>query len=982
MKLKVDYFSKWSLAIVAVLFCNFAIAQRTITGTVTDASTKEPLIGANILVLGTSSGTVTDIDGNYSLSVPEGANTLEVTYTGYASQRVEVGAQSVINIVLSAGEFLDEVVVVGYGTQKSKEVTSAITSIKEEDFNKGNLSNPTQLLQGKVPGLTISRPGGNPNGGFTLRLRGLSTLGANSQPLVIIDGVLGADLNSVDPNDISSIDVLKDASAAAIYGTRGGSGVILITTKTGALGRTNVNYEGFVTAESVDRFTETLSADEFKAFRGGPNGDIRGTDLGSSTDWFDEITETGITQVHSLSLSGGTKNTTYRVSANYRDVNGITINTGFKRLNGRINLQQRALNDRLKIDANYTTTTIDQDFGFDGAFRYATIYNPTAPVRGNGASFDIYDGYYQQVLFDYYNPVAILEQNINQGETRQSIASLRGTYTLIPGLDISAFYSQERKDYTNRQYYDKNSFFVGRDRNGLANQRNDKNINELFEFTGTYTLDLGTTELKLLGGYSYQEFENLGFGLSGGNIISDAFSFNNFGAAQDFKNGVGSVFSYQNNDKIVAFFARANLNIGDLFFASASIRQEGSSQFGANNKWGTFPGISAGVNLTKLVDLPGVDNLKFRVGYGQTGNRPPGSYISLQRFGPGSSFFYNGAYVPSYGPVSNPNPDLKWEVKKDLNVGLDFSFADFKVTGSIDYFNIATEDLIFEIGVPVPPNLFGATQLNIGEISNSGLEAVVQVNAVSTEKLTWTVGLNGTYYIASELKEFLEEANGSRDVAVMGAPGQSDIPIARVEEGKPLGQIWGIEYLGVSSEGKWIYSDLNGDGVAGSSDDRTVIGNGLPDFQLGLNNTFTFGNFDFNFFLRGVFGHDIVNTFRGFYEAPQSITSYNLPVTVNDIKNLGEAPKFSSLHVEDGTFLKLDNATLGYTFNTPEGGSFNKIRLYLNTNNLFTLTNYTGVDPEVRLVDSETGSALAPGIDRRDTYFTARAITFGVQLGF
>lgn len=982
MKLKVDYFSKWLLALLAVALCNFAMAQRTITGTVTDASTKEPLIGANILVLGTSSGTVTDIDGNYSLSVPEGSNTLEVSYTGYSSQRFEIGTQSVLNITLSAGEILDEIVVVGYGTQKSKEVTSSITSLKAEDFNKGNLSSASQLLQGKVAGLTISRPGGNPNGSFTLRLRGLASFGANASPLVIIDGVLGADINSVDPNDIASIDVLKDGSAAAIYGTRGGAGVILITTKTGVAGKTNVDYEGFVTAESVDNYTHTLTADEFRNFAGGPNGTIKGTDLGSSTDWFDAITETGITQVHSLSLSGGTKGTTYRVSANYRDVKGITINTGFKRLNGRFNLQQKALNDRLKIDANFTTTTIDQDFGFDQAFRYATIYNPTAPIYGSGASYDIYDGYYQQTLFDYYNPVAILEQNVNQGETRQSIASLRGTYSLLPGLDVSAFYSQERKDYVNRQYFDKNSFYVGAGPNGLASQRNDKNRNELFEFTGTYTLDLGTTEVKLLGGYSYQEFTNLGFGLSGGNIISDAFQFNNFAAAQDFKNGVGSVFSYQNNDKIIAFFARANLNFGDVFFASASLRREGSSQFGANNKWGTFPGLSAGVSLTKLVDLPGVDNLKFRVGFGQTGNRPPGSYISLQRFGPGASFYYNGAYVPSYGPVSNPNPDLKWEVKQDINVGVDFAFADFKVTGSVDYFNISTKDLIFELGVPVPPNLFGSTQLNIGEISNSGLEAVVNINMLKSEKLSWDLSLNGTYYLASELKQFNEEADGSRDVAVMGAPGQSDIPISRIEEGKPLGQIWGIEYLGISPEGNWIYADVNGDGVAGSSDDRKVIGNGLPKFQVGLNNTFSFGNWDFNFFLRGTFGHDIVNTFRGFYEAPQSISSYNLPETISDVQTLAEAPKFSSLHVEKGDFIKLDNATLGYSLNLPEGAAFNKIRLYLNTNNLFTITGYSGVDPEVRLIDSETGSPLAPGIDRRDTYFTARAVTFGVQLGF
>lgn len=985
MKLRVYYFSKWLLVVLALGFANFAMAQRTISGKITDASSGDPLIGANILVVGTSSGTITDFDGNYTLDVPADAKELEISYTGFGSQRVAITTSDVMDVQLTPGELLDEVVVVGYGTQKSKEVTSAITSIKEEDFNKGNLANPTQLLQGKVAGLTISRPGGNPNASFQIRLRGLGSLGANTSPLVVIDGVLGADLNSVDPNDIASIDVLKDASAAAIYGTRGGAGVILITTKTGAVGSANVNYEGFVTTENVSRFTETLSADEFRSFRGGPNGDIVGRDLGSSTDWFDEITETGVSQVHSISMSGGSQKTTYRVSANYRDVSGVALNTGFQRLNGRVNLQQKTLNDRLKLDANYTTTVIDQDFGFDGAFRYASIFNPTAPVRSSDAAFAATDGYFQQDLFDYFNPVAILEQNTNQGETRNSIASLRGTFTLIDGLDISAFYSQERKDFQSRQYFDKNSRGQGQNSNGFASQRNDKNVIDLFEFTGTYNLQLGQNELRFLAGYSYQEFVNSGFGASGGNIISDAFSFNNFSAAQDFRNGLGNVFSYKNNDKIIAFFGRVNLNLNDNFYVAASVRREGSSQFGANNKWGTFPGLSAGVNLSNMLDIAGVDNLKLRVGYGETGNRPPGSYISLQRFGPGSSFFFNGAYVPSYGPVSNPNPDLKWEVKRDLNIGVDFAFGDFNVTGSVDFFSTSTKDLIYNIGVPVPPNLFGSTQLNIGEINNSGLEAVVNINAIKGEKFTWTTSFNGTYYLKSELKEFLEEANGFRDIAPLGAPGQSDIPLVRVEEGKPLGQLWGLEYQGISPEGKWLYTDVDGNGTGGDNTDRKVIGNGLPDLQLGWNNSFSFGNFDFNFFLRGTFGHDIINTYRAFYEAPQSITSYNLPKTIDAVRNLADAPKFSSFHVENGDFLKLDNATLGYTFNLGDKNAFNKIRIYVNTNNLFVITDYSGVDPEVRLADTEDGSAadpLAPGIDRRNTYFLTRAFTFGVQLGF
>lgn len=979
MKLRFDFWSKCGVLMVALLAtASFSFAQRTVTGTITDAASGEPLIGANILVVGSTTGTVTDFDGNYELQVPESATTIKITYTGYADQEVDITSGTEFNIEMAEGTQLEEVVVTGYGTTKSKEVTSAITSVKAEDFNQGNLNSPGQLLQGKVAGLVISRPGSDPNGGINIRLRGLGSLGANTSPLVIIDGVLGADINSVDPNDIASIDVLKDASASAIYGTRGAAGVIIITTKTG-VGAPQIDYNGFVTAETVENTVDVLTTDEFRNFRGGSNGQFQGNDLGNNTDWFDEITQVGVTQVHSLSLSGGSKGTSYRVSGNIRDVNGIALNTGFFQANGRINLQQKALNDRLTVNANLNVTTRDGEFGDPSAFRYATIYNPTAPVR-DPAFDDTNDGFFEQNLFDYRNPVAILEQNPNEFENRNTIVSLRGTYTLLPGLDIGAFYSQERNDFQNRRYADKNSLGQGADRNGFASQRNDKRLSELFEATVNYETTIAGAEMDFTGGYSYQDFTNSGFGAEGGNIISDAFTFNNFGAAQDFNNGLGSVFSYKNTSVLTGFFGRVQFNVDDTYFLTASVRHEGSSQFGANNKWGTFPAVSGGVNLANVLDLPNVDNLKFRAGYGQTGQLPPNPYISLQRFGEtGSSFFFDGAFVPSYGPASNPNPDLKWEVKEEVNIGVDFAFNDFMFVGSVDYFNTITNDLIFEIGVPVPPNQFPNTFLNIGEIQNSGLEATLEIAAISNEDFTWKTAINGTYFIQSELRNFLDGADGFRDLANLGSPGQNGTPLVRVQEGQPIGQLWGLVYEGIDDDGNWIFADTNGDGNPGQNDDRAVIGQGLPDFQLGWNNTFNFGNFDLNFFFRGVFGHDLVNTFRALYEAPQSIGSYNQPATVTDVQGLNAGPQFSSFHVEDADFVRLDNANLGYTFDLPEGGNFRKIRVYLTGNNLFTITGYNGVDPEIRLTDGD--NALAPGIDRRNTFFTSRSVGFGVQVG-
>lgn len=1003
MKLKVDYRKRWLLIAVAISLSNWMVAQ-TISGTVTDASNGETLIGANVLVVGTSTGTITDFDGNYELNVPRGATQLEFSYTGYGSQIVDINNRTTIDIELSAGEVLDEVVVVGYGTQKSKEVTSAVTSVDAEDFNKGNVNDPTQLLQGKVAGLSIARPGGNPNGDFSLRLRGLSTIGANTQPLIIIDGVLGAALNSVDPNDIESISVLKDGSATAIYGTRGASGVIIITTKQGREGVAQVDYNAYATLEQVAETVDVLDAEGYRNFAGGVLDTLVGTDRGASTDWFDELTRDALSQAHTLSLSGGSKSTSYRISLNYRDIQGAALNTGFEQLNGRINLRQSAFNDRLNITMNLATTSREADRGYNAAFRYATIYNPTAPIRDGN---ERYDGYYQETLFDYFNPVAIAEQNINRQQQQRIVANIRGSITLAEGLTTDLFFAEQRETDETSQYFDKNSLWIGADRNGLAGRATENRYNRLFEWTGNYDRQFGGTGLKALVGYSYQEFENAGFAAVGGNFIVDDLTFDRFDSALDFPNGLGNVSSFRNSERLIAFFGRTSFDFNDTYYLTASLRYEGSSKFGANDKWGLFPGVSAGVTLSNLFDVNGVDNLKLRAGFGVTGNRPTENYLSRLRLGPtGDFFFFNGNYVVSFGPQSNPNPDLRWETKQDISVGLDFNLMDYKLNGSLDFYQTNTTDLILPFTVPVPPNLFNTTFVNIGELRSSGIELALDYNAVDSENFSWTPAIAFSYFIENELVSLSNENfdfGGVRDIANLGSPGQNNTPLIRVEEGAPIGQIWGLTYLGVDDEGQWIHEDLNGDGEI-TNEDRSVIGNGLPDFTLGFNNTFTFGNVDFNIFLRGVFGHEMVNTFRAFYEAPSTIGSYNVLASSaeGEISRLEGSPTFSSLHVEDASFIRLDNATLGYTFDLPDGGVFRNARVYINGQNLFTITNYMGVDPEVRYsdegdgdsanndfsvlnpdaIEGATGDPLAPGIDRRNTYFLSRSFTFGVNLGF
>ena len=976
-----------------VLSCSMLYAQdRTVTGRVTEQDTGEPIPGANIVLQGTTTGTVTDIDGQYSLSIPAQGGVLIVSFVGYVTHESEIGNRSVIDVALRADvTSLSEIVVTGYGTQERKEITSAVASVKAENFNVGNVQNPAQLIQGKVAGLTITRPGGNPNAGFNIRLRGLSTLGANTQPLVVVDGVLGATLENIDPNDIESIDVLKDGSAAAIYGSRGSSGVILITTKQGREGRITVDYNGFVSADNAFRFIDVMKADEWRTLKAevNPSGT---NDFGASTDWFDEMTRTGWGQTHNLAVGGGTRSTQYRVSLNYRGIEGTAINTGFQQINSRLNLTQKAINDRLTLNLIVGGTYRKSQFGNDAAFRYATIYNPTAPVRSDAEEFKQYGGYFQQVLFDFYNPVAILEQNLNDGWDKRLNVVGSAAYEIVDNLFADVFYSLQSESFERGSYFAKESFFVGRDRNGLARRSLADNFSQIFRTTLRWSGSVGNTNIEAVGGYEYQDFINQGFSAEGGNFITNQFSYNNLSAALDFRKGLGSVNSYKNKETLVAFLGRVNFNFEQTYFLSLSGRYEGSSTFGEDNKWGFFPGVSAGVELANFIGSPSINNLKLRGSYGVTGNRPPNPYLSLLRFGPGSAFFFQGDYVPSYGPVSNPNPNLRWENKAEFNIGFDFSLFGDKMFGAIDYYTRTTTDLLQEFAVPVPPNLFNRTWFNVGEIRNSGLELLLNYRAVDKPNFSYTPTLTFTYYLENKLVSLSDPANGLeygvRDIANMGSPGQNNTPTFRVEEGQPIGQMWGLMYEGIAPNGDWIHRDINNDGQIDNTD-RTYIGNGMPDVELGFANLFRMGRWDLNIMFRGMFGHDIINSNRAFYEVPNVITSYNVMRSSTDLRNPDtgtllnqNSGLFSSLHVENGNFFKLDNMNIGYNFSLPQGSAFRNLRVYLGGNNLFVITSYNGSDPEFRPVDTEENLVLAPGIDRRNTWYMVRSFALGVNLGF
>jgi TonB-linked SusC/RagA family outer membrane protein len=970
---------------LAMCLTSALFAQISVQGKVKD-NNGQALSGVSVVVKNTSNGTTTDNTGSFSISVPDTKSILIFSYVGFPTQEMELGSKTTLDVTLSAlsGQ-LNEVVVVGYGTLKRKEVTSAVATVNASQFNKGNISDVAQLLQGKVSGLSISRAGGNPNGGFTIRLRGLSTLGANASPLVVVDGQIGADINTIDPNDIQSIDVLKDAASAAIYGTRGSSGVIIITTKKG--GRVPVvTYNGSVTSEKPVMFTPHMTAAEFKA--------AGGKDLGAVTDWNKEITRNAFSQVQNLSLSGAGTGTTYVASLNYRNTQGVAIKTGFNSINAHFGLTQKALKDKMNFTVDVTTTRRNARFGYDRAFQYATIFNPTAPIHTTDPLLNLTgSGYVEQNFVEYANPLAVLEQNTNNGVGKRTNINTTASYEFIRGLRFMVRYTQETFSNFRWQYLPKTSYDTrllaggsGFTKNGYAQQQDDEFYSRLYENTLSYDTKLMNSDLSLnaVGGYSYQSFASNGLLIRAGDFLSNV-NVDNIANARDLINGKAFSNSYKNGSRLIAFFGRVNLNYKDFLFLTASLRREGSTQFGENNKWGMFPAVSTGVDISRLVEIPKVNSLKFRASYGETGALPSQSYLSflLYQVIVGRSFFYNGNYIPAYEPQINQNKDLKWERKKELDLGLDFALLDNRLTGSIDYYSRNTDDLLFNATVPVPPNQTDKTWLNIGTMKNKGVELLLGYDIVKHKEFNWNATVNFATYKVTLAKLNKELAGNIIGASNLGSPGQEQTQITRAVEGQDIGIIYGAIYMGLDPTGKYLFDDGTGKAVL-SDAYKTQIGRGLPKFELGLSNTFRYKNFDLSFFLRGQFGHDLVNTYRAFFETsqPTVIASYNVVKTKYFDPKLSSPLTFSSLYVEDADFVKLDNATLGYDFSLKNGGAIKSIRAFITGQNLFTITGYTGVDPEVRYTYGNPPNILAPGVDARDTWVRTRAFTFGVNVKF
>ena len=999
MKLKINLIGKCMLMLLFMACTNFAIAQRTISGTLMDGETNEPLIGASVIAVGTTSGTITDFDGKYTLTVPEGVTALEFSYTGFGTKTMQLTDSNVMDLAMTSGTLLDEVVVVGYGAQNEKEITSAVVKLDAEDFNQGDITDPAQLMQGKVAGLQVYNRGGDPNAKSVIRLRGISTVGANSEPLIVIDGIIGATLDNLDPNDIESINVLKDGSASAIYGSRGSSGVIIVTTKKGTAGQgVKFSYNGQLASSTPLNPVQIMDAGEFVA--------AGGTDLGSTTDWVDEVTRTAFSNYHSLAATGGIgDNSSFRVSANLRNGQGILDNTGFNQFNTRLNFRTAAFNDRLTIDLNTSLLNRKSDNGFDEALRYAVLYNPTSPVLGSDSPYafnsDQFGGFFETLgLFDSFNPKSIIEQNKNQGERRESNLGALFGYSILDNLKVNFRLGRQNIDFANRIYYPTTSLFKGNAtspiRRGLAEVYEENLTSQLFETFATYIADLGSSNLTVTGGYSYQQDNFNSFFLSAGDFPDGSLDFSNIlEASQDLNNAGLIDFNSQvsPDEKIIAFFGRANWNMDDKFFVNASLRREGSTKLGADNRWGIFPAVGVGVDLARVANIGAFDRLKLRAGYGVTGALPRQWGLSQE-----IREVVNG----DDGSVSTKllraaNPDLKWEQKAETNIGLEGDVG--KLGFVIDFYVRDISDFILERNVD--PAVFGVDKRveNVGALSTSGIELGLDYDVLSNSNLTWNTGVVFSTY-NTVLDEFV---NDSEVRGNLGAPGQNGTNMILVRVGEEIGQIWGPVFDSVGEDGAPIFKDLNGDGmvVAGGDNaldenaDFEVLGNGIPDFELGWSNQLTIGQWNVNAFFRGAFGHSLVNTFRAFYE-PQVSTqsSYNYVNTELAVDGL-TAARYSSLYVEKADFFKLDNLTVGRRINFGDG-VFNSGVVSLTARNLFTITGYTGSNPEPnfldggaedngnRLTDADSAfnDPLAPGIDRRNNYFNSRSVTLGIQLNF
>ena len=976
------------LSSALLLVSTLTFAQSKVSGTVKDAN-GEPLIGVSVMEVGTNNGAVTDINGNYTLNVKPGAK-LKLSYIGFTSKTIKASGNSQI-VLDEDNTALNEVVVVGYGTMRRKDVTSSITTVKAEDLNQGVFTDPGQMLQGKVPGLVVSSTA-DPNGSPTITLRGASTLrtGAMS-PYYVVDGIPGVDISIVSPEDIESIDVLRDATATAIYGSKAANGVIIITTKKGAEEKTNVSYNGYVAFDNILKKYDVCTADDLRQYAKDNNITLK--DGGANTDWQDEVLRTGISHNHNVNISGGNGSTNYMISADLRKREGVIKMTGFDRFNVRSLVSTKTLKDHLTISIG-ANMMYGKHFGVPSGNEGASVldamnyYSPTNAIKNADGTWTVGSG------SKNYNPLALMEENKSETVWKRNQFVGKTALELWKGLVWNVNYSWSNYQSTYSAYNTRNSQLEGiGNKNGQATRNTYFGREQTFETYLNYDFKVGKSKWGLMGGYSWEEKKNNdGFGLSVEGYYNDDLGWYNMSYAQTILGVQNSVQSgYLEKVRNISFYGRVNYSFDSRYMLQATIRRDGSSVFGKNNRWGTFPSVSAAWNITEEKFMQNqhiFDNLKLRAGYGISGNAMGFDvYSSYNTYGASGTFVYDGKTYRTYGATKNANPDLKWESTGMLNIGLDFAFLKGRLNGTVEVYHKKTKDLIWSYPVSTTQYIYGWMDANVGEMTNKGIEFTLNAVPVRTKNFMWSTTLNLSHNkntvdkMQNETFHTTNLTQGDPMVAGVSADGWTQ----RIMEGEPIGTFYTYQYAGtVNGRSEYYVLDENGNRTGETTNnpslkDRSITGCAQPKLNAGWNNTLTYKNWSLNAFITGVFGNDVYNSARAHYTAAQMFSDGKNVLKEFLSNPVGDASSSlpSDRYIEKGSYVRLQTLSLSYTFRNCFNDWIQDLTLYGTANNLFTITSYKGLDPEVNM------GGIDPGIDYRwSRYPHTRTFMVGVKINF
>ena len=1005
----------WLLASFLLLASGVYAQDKTVSGTVGSAE-EGPLPGVNVLVKGTSTGTVTDIEGNYSLSVPASSDTLVFSSIGYANQEVAIGDQTTIDITLGEDiQSLSEVVVIGYGTQEKRDATGAVSSIKSEDFNQGVIVSPEQLIQGRSAGVQITNSSGEPGGGMNIRIRGTSSVRSGNNPLFVVDGVPlagddvsggGADtgfgtssarnpLNFLNPNDIASIDILKDASATAIYGSRGANGVVLITTKSGDGGQGTLNYSYNIGVSNITKKYDLLNADEFIDAYANINGlntsdqAVQDADLGFNTDWQDQILRTGISQNHNLSFGGGGEQGSYRFSLGYTDQEGIIKESGLRRFSGRFNGSRSFINDRLTVSTQMTVSDvrdesvpISDNAGATGDLLGSALkLNPTYPVRND-------DGTLFQRGVTEVNPLAFLELGEDNTNTLRTLGNISFELQIVDDLTFRTVLGADRSNSLRKAAYSGDFIAQGIEVQGRFASEEIATTNTLMENYFNYNTDFSENlRLEAVLGYSYQRFQRETKTIQAAGFLTNDLDIilNNL-AAVDLTQTVNDDGSRTNNggivgntsfrvDELQSVFGRVKLDISDKYLLTATLRTDGSTRFGENNRYGFFPSFAAAWRLSDEVFVPeAFTDLKLRAGYGVTGNQefPSNRYTTRQRFSGESlgvsptGIVFNTA---NQSAVAFENPNLKWETSIQINLGVDYGFLNNRLRGSVDYYRKNTNDLLFQVFSAQPARAEFRWENLDADVINEGVEVSVEADIVDNDAFTWALSANAGFN-----NNTVENFSGNINTGAISGQGLSGAFAQRISNGQPLFAYFLRPFGGFDDAGQTVYPEGDVQQFVGRSP--------LPTTNLGFTNNFTFGGFDLSIFFTGQLGQYVYNnTENAFFTAGALAGGSNVTQdVVGSGEGRGNAPEVSTRFLEDASFIRLQNLTLGYNVNTSGIDFLSNLRLYVTGQNLLVFTNYGGQDPEVN-VNKAIDDIPSFGIDYT-AYPAARTILFGVNVSF